>query len=174
MLWKCFTSKHWMNWNNWNLVSSKTQEGTLRNSNWIESAIIIRKINGKLQSLLKSLLINFYNKIASTKKVSTLKDPTNTDDSNFKLGWQSSKYFIGLFRLPGAVTKINIICAALDSPNYKGDIIEDFEPDNQALASILKKFFRDLEIPVLSKLKENGDIDIIGMDIIIFTFFRHL
>ena len=72
---------------------------------------------------------------------------------------------LGLFRLPGAVTKINIICAALDSPNYKGDIIEDFEPDNQALASILKKFFRDLEIPVLSKLKENGDIDIIGTDI---------
>ena len=72
---------------------------------------------------------------------------------------------LGLFRLPGAVTKINIICAALDSPNYKGDIIEDFEPDNQALASILKKFFRDLEIPVLSKLKENGDIDIIGPDI---------
>ena len=36
------------------------------------------------------------------------------------------------------MTKINIICAALDSPNYKGDIIEDFEPDNQALASILK------------------------------------
>ena len=63
------------------------------------------------------------------------------------------------------MTKINIICAALRSPNYKGDIIEDFEPDNQALASILKKFFRDLEIPVLSKLKENGDIDIIGTDI---------
>ena len=72
--------------------------------------------------------------------------------------------FSGLFRLPGAVTKINIICAALDSPNYKGDIIDDFELDNHALASILKKFFRDLEIPVLSKLKENGDIDVIGTD----------
>ena len=53
---------------------------------------------------------------------------------------------------------MNIIVRALDSPNYRGDIVDDFAPDNQALASVLKKFYRDLKHPVLQKLKENGDI----------------
>ena len=47
---------------------------------------------------------------------------------------------------------MNIIARALDSPNYKGDIVDDFEPDNQALASVLKKFYRDLKFPVLQKV----------------------
>ena len=74
---------------------------------------------------------------------------------NKLIQWSVNKFntlFSGLFRLPGAVTKVNIIVRALDSPNYRGDIVDDFAPDNQALASVLKKFFRDLKHPVLQKV----------------------
>ena len=53
---------------------------------------------------------------------------------------------------------MNIIARALDSPNYKGDIVDDFEPDNQALASVLKKFYRDLKFPVLQKVTINRTV----------------
>ena len=75
----------------------------------------------------------------------------------------NSNPFSGLFRLPGAVTKVNIIARALDSPNYKGDIVDDFEPDNQALASVLKKFYRDLKFPVLQKVTAFFDSTVKGV-----------
>ena len=64
---------------------------------------------------------------------------------------------LGLFRLPGAITKVKQICAALNAPNFDGDIME-FHPSNQALASALKQFFRDLKNPILGKLMEGKQI----------------
>ena len=33
----------------------------------------------------------------------------------------------GLFRVPGSELRVNLICAALKSPNYKGNIVRDFK-----------------------------------------------
>ena len=59
--------------------------------------------------------------------------------------------------MPGATSKVNIICDALNSPSYcakdeyygtlahiEAKIQRHFSPYNQDLASVLKKFFRDL------------------------------
>lgn len=50
------------------------------------------------------------------------------------------------------------ICAALNAPNFDEDIMEEFCPSNQALASALKQFFRDLGSPILGKLMDNSKI----------------
>ena len=60
--------------------------------------------------------------------------------------------------MPGAITKVRQVCAALNAPNFDGDIM-DFNPSNQALASALKQFFREMKTPILSKLMYDNKIE---------------
>jgi len=64
----------------------------------------------------------------------------------------------GIFRLPGAISKVKQLIAALNAPCSNEADLEEFYPCNQTLASALKQFFRDLEYPLLRNFMDSGGI----------------